>query len=412
MSIVSATVGDVLLGIQAGKSVKTKERPAQPGELGILKVSAVTWGEFRPGENKAVLDDYAPGDCPRPRAGDLLISRANTRDLVAAPVLVENDHPNLLLSDKILRLIPDERRVERRYLFRALRSAASRKHFESRAGGTSGSMTNITQDDICSAPLLLPPLTEQRRIADILDKADAVRRKRKEAIALTEVLLRSTFLEMFGDPVTNPKGWPTESIDSLCSRGADLVDGPFGSSLKPEHYVASGVRVVRNWNIYDDLFDFTEFKYVSPAKFDEIRRSEVRAGDVLITTKGTVGDVCVAPDLGGAAVLSASGTVRLRLPPDESYLPEFVVGQMTSRTYKSYLHTFEAGSAQQYLNLSAIRKMRLIRPPVKKQAAFRTFRSRVQDSQRVVRAAHEGAEILFNSLVARAFAGSLEATAC
>src|SRR5262249_6036857 len=150
----------------------------------------------------------------------------------------------------------------------------------------------------------------------------------REANALIEELLRSAFLEMFGDPVTNRKGWPNETIAELCSRGATLVDGPFGSSLKPEHYVNSGVKVVRNWNIYDDRFDGSEFKYVTPAKFEEIRRSEVLPGDVLITTKGTVGDVCVTPDLGGPAVLSASGTVRLRVPPDATYLPEFIVAQM------------------------------------------------------------------------------------
>ena len=63
--------------------------------------------------------------------------------------------------------------------------------------------------------LLVEALSEQRRIVDIFDKADAIRRKRREAIALTEDLLRSAFLEMFGDPVTNPKGWRTVPLDEL-----------------------------------------------------------------------------------------------------------------------------------------------------------------------------------------------------
>ncbi|NEO67620.1 MAG: restriction endonuclease subunit S, partial [Moorea sp. SIO4G2] len=65
-------------------------------------------------------------------------------------------------------------------------------------------------------PVPLPPLEEQKRIAAILDKADSIRRKRKDAIALTEELLRSTFLDMFGDPVTNPKGWEKKPLGSLC----------------------------------------------------------------------------------------------------------------------------------------------------------------------------------------------------
>ncbi len=342
------------------------------------------------------------------RAGDILLSSANSWNLVGKVCRV----PQLryrATAGGFISVVRPRSTVDSRYLYHWLASPDVQERIRGCARQTTN-IANLSVPQFEQLRIRVPPLAEQRRIADILDKADAIRRKRKEAIALTEELLRSAFLDMFGDPVMNPKGWPTETIDDLCSRGARLVDGPFGSSLKPEHYVSAGVKVVRNWNIYDDRFDFSEFKYVTPAKFEEIRRSEVLPGDVLITTKGTVGDVCMAPDLGGPAALSASGTVRLRLPTDESYLPEFVVGQMTTRRYKSYLHTFEAGSAQQYLNLSAIRKMRLIRPPRKEQTVFRTFRARIRESQRQVSDAHNRTEDLFQSLVARAFSGELESS--
>lgn len=150
MSITSTTVGAVLTGIVSGKSVQTLDRPAQGSEFGILKVSAVTWGEFRPYENKAMPPEYNPGACPRPMDGDILISRANTRELVGAPVMVHGNHPQLLLSDKLLKLIPNESVVDRRYLVRALRTPAASSHFFNCAGGSSGSMTNITQSDTAS----------------------------------------------------------------------------------------------------------------------------------------------------------------------------------------------------------------------------------------------------------------------
>jgi type I restriction enzyme S subunit len=81
-------------------------------------------------------------------------------------------------------------------------------------GSTRGKLTKTAANNI---PIALPPLEEQRRIAAILDKADGVRRKRKEAIRLTEELLKSTFLEMFGDPVTNPKGWEKIKLGNLCT---------------------------------------------------------------------------------------------------------------------------------------------------------------------------------------------------
>ena len=79
----------------------------------------------------------------------------------------------------------------------------------------------------------LPPLAEQKRIAGILDAADALRAKRREALAQLDTLLQSTFLDMFGDPVTNPMGWPPTSLSAISE---ELRDG-FGSNLRTSHYV-------------------------------------------------------------------------------------------------------------------------------------------------------------------------------
>lgn len=140
-------------------------------------------------------------------------------------------------------LIPRQE-ITSEYLFWTMRHLAPA--IDARASGTT--FKEVSKADMEDVEIPLPPLAEQRRIAAILDKADALRRKRQEAIALTEQLLRSTFLEMFGDPVTNPKRWPTTTLGQLIPDKGAIVDGPFGSSLKPEHYVESGVRVVRNFN--------------------------------------------------------------------------------------------------------------------------------------------------------------------
>lgn len=334
------------------------------------------------------------------RADDVLVSTVRPNLNAVAMVPAELDGAVGSTGFTVLRANPT--RLLPSYLFHWVRTPMFVADMVKKATGAS--YPAVSDRIVLDSSMPMPNVEEQRRIADMLDKADAIRRKRKEAIALTEDLLRSAFLEMFGDPVANPKKWPTEAIDELCVRGASLVDGPFGSSLKPEHYVESGVKVVRNWNIYDDRFDFSAFKYVTPSKFGELRRSEVRQGDVLITTKGTVGDVCVAPDLEGPAVLSASGTVRLRVPPDSSYLPEFVVGQMTTATYKRYLHGFEAGSAQQYLNLSVLKKMRLIRPPIERQRDFSQLRSRLRATRSRTASAALESEQLFASLAEQSFA--------
>jgi len=155
----------LIAGIQTGRSIQTTELPAGDDQLGILKVSAVSWGAFRPREAKAVERRYQPDDRHRVRQGDVLISRANTVELVGAVVRVDRDYPNRLLSDKTLRLLLNEKRCDPEFIVQALRLPEARAHIESNATGTSNSMRNISQDAIRATPIPLPGLTEQRRFA-------------------------------------------------------------------------------------------------------------------------------------------------------------------------------------------------------------------------------------------------------
>lgn len=201
------TLGDVLLGIEAGKSFQTSDVLAKGDELGVLKVSAVTWSAFRPEEAKAV-NGYTPEIHHRIRRDDLLISRANTRELVGAVVLVEDDYPNRLLSDKTLRLITDSTKTDKLYLLYALRSAGARAHIEHFATGTSDSMRNIAQGVITSIPITLPDLVMQRRIAlQLKDQLAAVEDARQAATAqlreLTQ-LANAIVRETLAHPDTEP----------------------------------------------------------------------------------------------------------------------------------------------------------------------------------------------------------------
>lgn len=115
-------------------------------------------------------------------------------------------------NQAVCHIVPDEKIADKRYLFYGLRFRVP----ELIAQGAGGAQPNINQQIIRDTQIPLPPLPEQKRIAAILDKADSIRRKRQEAVRLTEDLLRSVFLDMFGDPVTNPKGWPVLEFGELC----------------------------------------------------------------------------------------------------------------------------------------------------------------------------------------------------
>jgi len=158
------SLGTLLQQIEAGHSPQALGRPATSNEAGVLKVSAVSWGEFLPEENKALLPGQVIDPSITIRAGDLLISRANTPELVGAVVIAQEAHPNLMLSDKTLRLVPLAIGVSKEYLLYALRTHWVRRIFEEDATGTSDSMRNLSQEKIRSAPVAIAPIAEQQEI--------------------------------------------------------------------------------------------------------------------------------------------------------------------------------------------------------------------------------------------------------
>ncbi|HBY94007.1 MAG TPA: hypothetical protein DEP84_08595, partial [Chloroflexi bacterium] len=227
-----ATLKQLITRIEAGHSPKAQGRPALIGEYGVVKVSAMSWGSFLPEENKALFPGYVPDDSLTIRAGDLLISRANTIELVGAVVLVEQDHPNLMLSDKSLRLIPASDEVSSEWLLYVLRAPTVRNFFESVATGTSDSMRNLSQEKIRAAPIALPPLSEQhriiaeveRRLSVVAEVEATVEANLKRAERLRQSILKRAFEGRLvpQDPNDEPAG-------ELLSRvRAERADGNVG----------------------------------------------------------------------------------------------------------------------------------------------------------------------------------------
>lgn len=153
-----ASLGQLLSGIEAGLNVKAHGRPPANGETGIVKVSAVTWDEFDEEQSKALFPDAEIDERDFIAAGDFLISRANTLELVGAPAIVRHLSKRLVLSDKILRLVVPADCKD--WLYFVLKSPFGRQHIEARSTGNQLSMRNISQDGLRALPIPLPPTTE------------------------------------------------------------------------------------------------------------------------------------------------------------------------------------------------------------------------------------------------------------
>jgi type I restriction enzyme, S subunit len=158
----------VLYEIEAGKSFKCIPRRADPGEWGIVKVSAMTWGEFDETENKTVPPGHTIDQHFEIKPGDILLSRANTVELVGAPVLVQQCRPRLLLSDKSMRLLYTES-VNKAWLITVLRSPLVRKQLSQKATGTKDGMRNVSQETVLDVRIPLAPTAEQDALVEATD---------------------------------------------------------------------------------------------------------------------------------------------------------------------------------------------------------------------------------------------------
>jgi len=162
----------VINDIEQGWSPQCHNQPANEDQWGVLKVGCVNGETFNHYENKALPEDLKPRERYEIQSGDILVSRANTKELLGSAALVKTTRSKLLLCDKLYRIKPSDK-VDPDYLLRFLRSSIARYQYEKDATGTSGSMQNIGQDTIKNLSFPLPPYLEQVSIAQALEHEHA-----------------------------------------------------------------------------------------------------------------------------------------------------------------------------------------------------------------------------------------------
>ena len=218
-------MADLIAKFDAGVSVNGGDRPATEDECGVLKISAVTEGMFRPEENKVVDGLERDRANLNPKRGRLIMSRANTPQLVGASAYIHTDHPNLFLSDKLWQFEPrEEVEFSMRWLGFLLSSPAYRKRMGEVATGSSQSMKNISQESVLQMLLPVPPFAEQRRIAQLLGDWESAIEKTERLIAAKE----DRFLALIDRLVLKPasgKVWKTQKLRDIATRVQRRSDG-------------------------------------------------------------------------------------------------------------------------------------------------------------------------------------------
>jgi len=287
--------------------------------------------------------------------------------------------------------------LDDRYLYHFLRQPIVREEGERRMTGSAG-QKRVPRAFLEELNIPVPPLPEQRRIAAMLDKADALRAKRREAIAKLDQLLQSVFLEMFGDPVTNPKGWPVAAIGDCCSRVT------VGIVVKPaSYYVVSGIPAIRSLNIGANRIVAENLVYFSEQdNFGALKKTILRAGDVVAVRSGQPGKAAVIPpELHGSNAID----VLIASTNQSVLLPEYLAFFLNSSAGKKLVLTEQRGQVQKHLNVKQLSEAQLPLPPLSEQRKFLDIAGAVAIQEKRLKAALVDLDSIFAGIQSEAFAG-------
>jgi type I restriction enzyme S subunit len=266
--------------------------------------------------------------------------------------------------------------------------------------GRGATFLQVNRKDIRELQIPLPPLAEQKRIAAILDAADALRAKRREALAQLDALLQSTFLNLFGDPVTNPMGWPMVTIGDLLSSTA------YGTSKKA-HEEESGFPCLRMNNItYAGGWDFSSLKYVD-LEPKEVSKNTVHKGQILFNrtnSKELVGKTAVYRR--DEPMAFAGYLVRgiTNAEADSEYIAAFL-NLPQGKTILQGMCKSIVGMAN--INAQEFKSIPLPKPPLPIQQKFAAIVESVERQKAAQRAHLAELDALFAALQHRAFRGEL-----
>lgn len=220
---------EVVERVEAGKSFRCEPQPAGDGEWGVIKVSAMTWGEFRQEEQKAVPAGRPIETRHEIRSGDILVSRANTPEYVGAPVLVRKTRPRLLLSDKSLRLVPAPG-VSRDWLITVLSAPLVRRQISAKATGSKDSMRNISQKDLLAVRIPVPPVESQPLLANYADEflsgIGGMARELENALVRATKMRRALLRRAFSGRLVEQDPGDTPAAEALARLAAERAAQP------------------------------------------------------------------------------------------------------------------------------------------------------------------------------------------
>ncbi|WP_320167734.1 restriction endonuclease subunit S [Mangrovibacterium marinum] len=331
--------------------------------------------------------------------GDLLFVRSSLKREGVAFCSMYDSKEECLFSSFMIRVRLRKELSDPKYVSYILRSNVCRERLIG-ASNTS-TITNINQEGLSSVQIPLPSLPIQQKIAAILDAADEYRQKTKALVAKYDQLAQSLFLDMFGDPVSNPKGWEKVIFQKMVASDCPLTYG----IVQPGDEVESGVPCVRPVDLVTQYVEVETLKKIDAKISDQFKRTILKSGEILLSVRGSVGVISIAGES-----LKGSNVTR-------GIVPIWFDAEISNKLFFFYLYKtvsiqnqikgLARGATLIQLNLADLRNLELIKPPLKLQTQFAERIQQIELLKQQAQASLQKAEELFQSLLQRAFKGEL-----
>ena len=290
----------------------------------------------------------------------------------------------------------DGTKLDERYLSHLSNAWIFHKEVLRRMVGST--QVHIRNSQFLQVPIPLPPLAEQKRIAGILDAADALRAKRREALAQLDTLLQSTFLDMFGDPVTNLMEWEVSTLGAVSHK---ITDG----THKTPRYTEVGIEFLSAKDLKENGVCWGTGKFISEQEHSQlIKRCNPELGDILLAKSGTLGSVAVIDRAHDFSLFESLCLIK----HDRSRLgASFLCTMIATQSMQRLLLRKNKGVAVKHLHLVDIRSLEVLLPPLGEQRRFADIADAIELQKGRMRDHLTELDALFASLQSRAFNGEL-----
>ena len=243
---------------------------------------------------------------------------------------------------------------------------------ELRKQAIGGVIKYIKLGNLTDALIELPSVDEQKSIVEILVKAKGILEKRNDELNALDNLIKARFVEMFGDPVSNPYGYDKVALSDL----ADIKIGPFGSLLHKEDYIEGGHPLLNPSHIVDGKISPDDKLTISDEKYVELSAYQLKIGDVVMGRRGEMGRCAVVPKDG---FLCGTGSIIIRTKGEVT--PDYIQKIISFPSFKKIIEDMAVGQTMPNLNVPIVSRFQIIKPPMEVQDRYYKLVAQVTKSK-------------------------------